>query len=316
MQQIDDAGLDFALLRVFRTLLETKHVTRAAEKLGLTQSATSHALGRLRRAFDDVLFVRGPKGMLPTDRALQLAPQVHDVLTRLEKLTTTTTFDPQKLVRRFVLGGGDFAEIAVLPRLLPLLRREAPGVDLAMRMSMANIDDDLASGALDMAIGVFPHPRETLVIKKLFDEGFVTLLRTGHPALDKTLTVRRWAALDHVLITPRGSDGGIVDEVLAQHGLRRRVVVQTATFSAAPMLVETTDCVTTMPERMAALLIANRNIVALPTPAPLPRFSVMLAFHERSRDDPAHAWLREQITRIAATSPFGAFPRSKQNKSE
>ncbi|HEY1098377.1 MAG TPA: LysR family transcriptional regulator [Myxococcota bacterium] len=300
-----DETLDIGLLRVFSTLLATRHVTRAAEKLGLTQSATSHALGRLRRAFDDELFVRGPKGMVPTDRALALAPQVQDVLARFAQLATTAVpFDPAKLVRRFVIGGGDFAEIALLPQLLPLLRRVAPGVDLTMRTTMAHIDDDLASGALDMGLGVYPTAPSTLVVKKLFDEGFVTLLRTGHPALERTLTVKRWAELDHVLITPRGSDGGIVDEVLARHGYTRRVVLQTATFSSAPLIVERTDCVTTMPARMAALLIANRNIVAVPTPAPLPRFSVMLAFHERSRGDPAHAWLREQIAQIAATSPF------------
>lgn len=300
MQHIDDAALDFALLRVFKMLLDTRHVTRAAERLGLTQSATSHALGRLRRVFDDELFVRGPRGMLPTERALALAPQVHDMLARLEQLTATTTFDPAKLVRRFIIGGGDFTEIAVLPRLLPLLRREAPGVDLTMR-SIADSDTDLANGTLDLALGVLSSSSPALVVKKLFDEGFVTLLRKGHPALSKTLTVRRWAALDHVLITPRGSDGGIVDEVLAEHGLRRRVVVQTVTFASAPLLVENSDCVTTMPARMAALLTVGREIVVMPTPVPLPRFSVTLAFHERSRGDPAHHWLRDRIADIAAT---------------
>ncbi len=300
MQQIDDAGLDFTLLRVFKILLETRHVTRAAQRLGLTQSATSHALGRLRRAFDDPLFVRGPDGMLPTERALALAPGVHDVLARLQQLATSAVlFDPATLTRRFVIGGGDFAEIAIVPQLLRVLRAQAPGVDIAMRMTTTTVDD-LANGTLDMAIGVFPGASPTLVMKKLLDEGFVTLLREGHPALAKTLTVRRWAALDHLFIAPGGSDGGIVDEVLAQHGLRRRVVVQTATFSSAPLIVENTDCVTTMPARMAALLIAGRALVVVPTPAPLPRFSVMLAFHERSRSDVAHAWLREQIGAITA----------------
>lgn len=296
MNSIDEQELGPGLLRTFVALAEERHVTRAAARLGMTQSATSHALGRLRRALKDPLFVRAPKGVVATERALGLLPEVKDVLLRLDALGRPRgPFDPRTLTRTFVLGGADFAEVVVLPPLERVLGRLAPDVQLVSRPFPSRLDEELESGRLDVAMGVFRQTGSRLVIKKLFEERFVCLLRRAHPALKRPLTVERWAALRHVFISPRGEGGGVVDDALAERGLSRRVAVRTSSFLSAPLLVAESDCVLTVPSRIAEAMKVGRPLVLVPPPVKLPPFTMALAFHERSRQDPAHAWLREQI---------------------
>lgn len=300
MSQVDDGTLDLALLRTFDALLTEKHVTRAAKRLRIGQSAASHALARLRRVFGDPLFVRGPRGVVPTDRALALGPEVAALLARIDALANKQgPFDPASLQRTFTLAGADFMEMLVLPPLVRRLVTEAPGVELASRPIAADPEAALEAGALDVAIGVFAKPSPRLVARKLFDETFVCMVRRGHPVLRAPLTVERFAALPHVLISPRGSGGGAVDDALARHRLRRRIVVRTATFLAAPLLVERTDCVVTLPARVASSMARGRPLVLVPPPLRVGGFSVSMLFHERSRADPAHAWLRARIAEVA-----------------
>jgi DNA-binding transcriptional LysR family regulator len=302
MSTVDEAGVDLALLRALDALIVERHVTRAAQRLRIGQSAMSHALGRLRRAFGDPLFVRGPRGVVPTARATSLGPEVRALLERADALVRKPgPFDPHALERTFALAGADFMEILLLPPLVRRLAKEAPGVTLASRPIVADPEQALESGALDAAIGVFRSPPSRLVMRKLFDETFVCLLRRGHPALANPLTIERFAALPHVLISPRGSGGGAVDDALGAHGLARRVAVRTATFLAAPLLVEQTDCIATVPARVAHRMARGRPIVVVPTPMPIDGFAVSLLFHERSRTEPAHAWLRDEIVRVSET---------------
>lgn len=310
MSTVDDVGLDLALLRALDALIVERHVTRAALRLRMTQSAMSHALGRLRRAFSDPLFVRGPRGVVPTARATALGPEVRALLDRVDALTRPPgPFDPRVLERTFTFAGADFMELLLLPPLVRRLAKGAPGVTLASRPIVADPEPGLESGALDAAVGVFATPSPRLVMRKLFDETFVCLLRRGHPALARALTIERFAALPHVLVSPRGSGGGAVDDALAAHGLVRRVTVRTATFLAAPLLVEQTDCIATVPSRVAHRMARGRPLVLVPTPLPVGGFAVSLLFHERSRSDPGHAWLREQIGEAAETL---ATPRKKR----
>jgi DNA-binding transcriptional LysR family regulator len=299
MNRIDDATPEVALLRAFDALLTERHVTRAALRLGMTQSATSHALGRLRRLFDDPLFVRGPRGVVPTERAEALGPEVRRVLEQLDQLTQARgPFDPAKLRRRFVLGGVDFAEMIFLPKLVPLLAAEAPGVDLVFRSVTILREEELERDGLDLVIGVFREAPSRLLITKLFEEQFVSLFRKGHPALRKPLTAARWSSLQHVMVSPRGEGGGIVDDMLAKRGLSRRIAARTATFLTAPLIVEASDCVTTLPRRVAQTMAVGRELVMRPPPIALPGFTVTLAFHERSRHDPAHIWLRKKLSAV------------------
>jgi DNA-binding transcriptional LysR family regulator len=302
MSENDGEGLDLTLLRTFDALLAEHHVTRAAQRLRITQSAASHGLARLRRAFGDPLFVRGPRGVVPTERAVALGPEVRALLARVEALTRSPgPFDPRALERTFTMAGADFMEILVLPPLVRRLAKEAPRVGLASRPIVADPEPGLESGALDAAIGVFRALSPRLVQRKLFDERFVCMLRRGHPALRKPLTLERFAALEHVLVSPRGSGGGAVDDALAERGLVRRIAVRTASFLAAPLVVESTDLVVTLPSRVAEVMARGRPLVLVPPPTKLEGFAVSLVFHERSKGDVAHAWLRERIADVAAS---------------
>ncbi|MFO0686386.1 MAG: LysR family transcriptional regulator [Sandaracinus sp.] len=300
MSNIDDVALDVPLLRLFDALLAEGHVTRAAQRLRLTQSAASHGLARLRRSLGDPLFVRGPRGVVPTDRARAIGPEVRRLLDGVEALARPAgPFDPKTLARTFVLGGADYMEILLLPELLRRIAREAPEVDLASRPIAADPEAGLESGTLDLAIGVFPKPAPRLVARKLFEERFVCMLRRGHPALKEPLTIERFAALPHVLISPRGSGGGVVDEALAAHRLKRRIAVRTSTFLAAPLIASQSDCVVTLPARIAAVMSRGRKVVLVPPPLRVPGFTVGMLFHERSRADLAHAWLRAHVAAAA-----------------
>lgn len=297
MSPIDGLSLD--LLRAFVALLDERHVTRAARRLGMTQSATSHALARLRAVLGDPLFVRGPRGVVATERAEALGPEVREILMRVEALgRASAPFDPARMERRFAIGGADYAEMMLMPKLVSLLGRDAPGVDVVFRPAAAQLEEALARGQLDLVIGVFTEAPPRLVTRKLFDEDFVCLFRRGHPALSRPLTARRWAALRHVLVSPSGEGSSAVDRALAARKLSRRVVVRTATFQTAPLLVESSDCVTTLPRRIAEVMAKGRRIELVPPPIALPRFAITLAFHERSRSDAGHAWLRERLTEI------------------
>jgi DNA-binding transcriptional LysR family regulator len=301
MNGIDDVSLDVSLLRTLVALLEERHVTRAAARLGLTQSATSHGLGRLRRALGDPLFVRAPRGIIPTDRALALGPRAIRLLEDIDALRAPAgPFDARSLKRTFVLGGADFSELVLLPKLARLLVREAPDVDLVFRPSFAAMADELERGSLDMVLGPASQAAPRLVKKKLFEEQFVCVFRRGHPALASPLTPERFAALRHVLVSPGGGPSGVVDDVLAARGLTRRIVVRTATFVTAPMVVAETDFVTTMPLRVARAMIRGRPLVLVPPPMKVPGFTMAIIFHERSKADPAHAWLRAKLTQIAS----------------
>ncbi len=300
MSTIDDTTLDLPLLRLFDALLVEGHVTRAAQRLRLTQSAASHGLARLRRLLGDPLFVRGPRGVVPTDRARVLGPEVRRLLEGVAAITRPAgPFDPGTLVRTFALGGADYMEILLLPQLLRQIAREAKEVDLASRPILADPEAGLESGNLDLAIGVFAKPAPRLVARKLFDERFVCMLRRGHPALRAPLTIERYAALPHLLISPRGTGGGVVDDALAAHRLKRRIAVRTSTFLAAPLIASQSDCVVTLPERIAAVMSRGRKVVLVPPPLRVPGFTVTMLFHERSRADPAHAWLRAHVARAA-----------------
>jgi DNA-binding transcriptional LysR family regulator len=308
MNDSDDVALDVSLLRTFVALLELRHVTRAAAQLGLTQSATSHGLKRLRIALRDPLFVRGPRGIVPTDRALALGPRAIRVLEDLDGLQRPPgPFDPRALRRTFVIGGADFSEIVMLPKLVRLLAREAPGVDVVFRPS--TLSEDLERGSLDVVLGLPEQAAPRLLKKKLLQEEFVCMLRRGHPALKEPLTPERFAALRHVLVAPSGGATGVVDDALRARGLSRRVAVRTATFVTAPLVVAESDCVTTMPLRIAQTMMRGRALVLVPPPVKLPGFSIALVFHERSKSDPAHAWLRTKLTDVARDVSSGAPAR-------
>ncbi len=310
MQDVNLAGVDLNLLVVLDALLDERHVTRAARRVGLSQPATSHALARLRALLDDPLLVRGPGGqMVPTPRAEALAPRLRDALHGVAAaLADEAPFDPATARRSFRIATGDYAEFVILPALMARLAREAPGIDVWV-VSGGDDHDAIAAGAVDVAIA----PRRAsaapagIYTQRLFDETFTCLVRRGHPAASQRLTLARYEALAHLMIAPRGTPGSLVDDALTAVGRRRRVALAVPHFMVAPYVVASTDLVVTLASRIARVIAAPLQLVALPPPLDLPGFTMSMWWHERRQHDPAHRWLRAAIA-DAVAAPTAAAP--------
>ncbi|HWB79269.1 MAG TPA: LysR substrate-binding domain-containing protein, partial [Nannocystaceae bacterium] len=216
-------------------------------------------------------------------------------------VTGPQPFEPATAKRRFLLGTPDYAELVMLPSLTRTIAQVAPGIDLWLRPIDDALPDALARGEVDAAISVVrpEYERPGLRSRALFDERFVCIVRKGHPVLAKRWTIERFAALDHALIAPVGKPGGAVDNALAERGLSRRVALLIPHFLVAPFIVAQTDLVLTLPERIALRFADQLGLAMLPPPLPVPGFSMMLLWHERTQNEPAHAWLREHVFAVA-----------------
>lgn len=288
---------DLNLLVVLRALLDTRSIKQAALRLSLSPSATSHALGRLRDLFDDELLVRAGKVMTPTAKALRLQPRLHEVLEGAELLfRSDSALDPGALRRTFSFGTNDFFELVVLPGWSARLAEAAPGVDLVSRSLREDIAEALRAGTVDLAMGVFGELPDDVRMAPLLESRFVCLVRGGHPALAKKLTARRFAELQHVLVSPRGRGPGVVDRLLAETGLQRRVARVVANFTAAPPLVANSDYILTVSEHIADRYADAMGLERLPPPIPIPGFVVSVAWHRRQDGDPELDWLRDTLT--------------------
>ena len=289
--------LDVELLRLFDALHRERHVTRAARVSGLSQPAMSRALGRMRAAFEDELFVRTPSGMIPTPRADELAPAVRRVLEGVDALARPVKFDPAKLVRDFTIAAVDMFDADLLPRLVRAL--EDTSVNVTLRPLAAESGDLLARGAIDLLIGVRATLPADAIAAHLFDEDFVCAVRRGHPRVSRKLTLATFVELPHLLVAPRGDPGGTVDAALAARGLRRRVAVRTHAFQSAPLIVARSDLVLTAPRRVLVPVAKAFDLRILPPPIELRSFGVFQAWHPRVQNDPVHAWFRGIVTAAA-----------------
>lgn len=288
------ASLDLNLLLVLDALLETRNVTLAATRLGLTQPAVSNALGRLRVALEDPLFIRASRGLVPTPRAESIRTPLRRAMQDLQgALADTEVFEPTTSHRRFKLATTDYAEMVLLPPLLGLLAQQAPLVDLEMLPIQAHPLDSLAGSDVDLALGVFTTDHPGLVLDPLFTEPFACAVRHGHPLAGR-LDLDNYCRLSHVLVAPRGNAGSTVDTALRALGRARRVAVRVPHFLMAPMVVAQSDMVVTLPRRVLEQF-ADRLHVTDP-PVDLPPIITRLAWHPRHRRDAGHRWLRTRIS--------------------
>jgi len=298
MHEIDLTRHDLNLLVVFEALLRERHVGRAAERLFLSQSATSHALGRLREMLRDPLFVRHPKGIEPTSRALALAGPIADVLAQLRAtLAHGAPFDPRELTRSFAIGATDYAVFVVLAPLLARLQARAPRLDLrVLPVDQASVAAAFDRATLDFAIGNFPDPPHRIEALPLFEERFVGVVRRGHPALKRgRIALETFASTPHALVSLGGDPHGRVDEALAPLGLKRRVAMTVAHFLALPFVIGTTDMIGVLAERAAVRLADTAGLTLFPLPLTMPNWSVHLLRSRQLRDTAEVAWFSELV---------------------
>ncbi len=293
------SSIDLNLLVVLRALLRERHVTRAARQVGLSQSATSHALARLRELCGDPLLVRHGRSLELTPRATRLMPGLERGLAELHGVVTREpAFDPKRARRLFSLGMADYAQALLLQPLLRSLRVAAPGIDLNL-LSFPNFPELLESGTIDLAVTVTGAIAPGLSQQALFDDGFVCMVRKGHPGLRGKLTLDRYLSLQHVVVAPAGTSGSVVDTELERRGLVRRVALRVSSFLVAPIVVAETDFISTTPERLARRMAKRFQLQLVPTPFPVPRFGLSLAWHPRCDHDPAQRWLRGFLSQIS-----------------
>jgi len=304
MHEAHDAlnGVDLNLVLALDALLAERHVTRAAARLGLTQSAASHALARLRDLIGDPLLVRGARGvMVPTPRAEALAPQIHRVLSDLAGALRGEAFDPATAKRTFRIGASDYVDLVLLPRLIERVSRLAPSVDIWIHSFVNHGDEELAAGQIDLAIGLPQGPARAAgsYEKVLFDESFTCIVRGGHALAGSRMTLARYCAASHLMVAPRSLPGSFVDTALAELGKTRRIALAVPHFLVVPYIVAGSDLVATLPNRVAGLFIETLGLATMPPPIQIPKFQLVAAWHERNHHDAPHRWLREQILAVA-----------------
>jgi len=304
MHELHLSSVDLNLLVALDALLEERNVTRAADRIGVTQSAMSHALARLRTLLDDPLLVRAAGGMVATPRAESLGPPIRHALEQVRTaLQSPSAFDPKTVKLRARVATSDYAELILLPRLVHRLEAAAPGIELRLLPHAADAAGPLIAGTTDLVIAPVRARDEVPLVfaKKLIDESFTCVVRRGHPLASQKLTLARFAAASHALISPRGKEGSFVDDALAKLGLSRRVAVAVPHFLVAPHIVAESDLVLTVASRVATLLAKPLGLVMLAPPRELELagFRMSLLWHERTHHDAAHRWLRDLFVSVA-----------------
>lgn len=299
----DIRNLDLNLLKAFDALLDERSVTRAAERLGLTQPAVSGMLVRLREGFDDPLFVRAPRGVVPTLRAVALGPAIKQILAETEALLQPVSFDPATAHFALHLAATDYALQAIVAPFIAALRQRAPRICVAVRpMEDALVLSQFERGDVDIAFMTPQTAPPDLHARGLFDEQYVCVLRADHPdAAAPTLSLDRFCALDHALVSYSGQPFfGVTDTALAQVGRRRRVALSVTSFLILLKVLRTTDLIAVAPKR---LLGDAEGLVFREPPVPIPGFTKLAAWHERTHRDLGHQWVRDLLFEVNAATP-------------
>lgn len=305
IEPVDIDSVDLNLLKAFDALYAERHVTRAGLRIGLSQSAMSGALTRLRDLLDDELFVRTPSGMQPTPRADDLAGPVVDALRLIRGALRADGFDPATADQAFTIAMSDYAAFVLLPPLLARLRVEAPHIDIRVRGIFGRDEalELLDSGEANLAIGFPVESSARILVRPLFRETFTCIARHGHAAFAVDASLKTFAAATHLLISPEGDRSGLVDRELAKLGFERRVSLSLPQFLVAPFVIARTDLVATLASRIARQFAEIGAGIALhQPPIDLPDWQITMMWHRRAEAHAANAWLRDIIADIATSA--------------
>jgi DNA-binding transcriptional LysR family regulator len=292
-------NIDLNLLIAFDALYDARNVTRAAERLALTQPTVSGMLARLRDLFGDPLFVRTQHGVLPTPRAEALCEPVKALLASAEALVTPGEFDPGSAEMTVSISANDYMQQALIVPFIERLRKQAPGIRLAiMPAAIAGLAEKLARGTVDLAISIPEFADPALPRRLLYTERYVCVARRDHPLKGKTLSLEAFCSFDHVMVSPTGGGfSGPTDEALAELGARRRVSVSLPSFHVMLETIRADDFLALVPERLLYGKMAGLELFE--SPVSVPDFDVIACWHRRVEADPAQRWIRELLDSVA-----------------
>ncbi len=295
--------MDLNLLPVVLTLLEEENVTRAAARLNLSVPATSRALERARRVFDDPLLVRSGRGVVMTPRAAQLRPELARTMAAIAEVTDRPgTLRPERIRRTFVVRANEAVIAAAGAGLVTLVRREAPHAEIRFELEAADDMAALRRGDVDLAIGSYSDATSDVRTSDLIDEHLVAVVRHGHPTVARgsRLSLKRFAALDHIDVSRKGRRKAAIDVLLSGSSLRRNVLAVVPSFAVALAMVTRSDATAIVPSRLASILLECDAIDGYRPPVELPTVTISQLWHASNTEDAPHAWLRSCVERAAA----------------
>ncbi|MGN6094712.1 MAG: LysR substrate-binding domain-containing protein [Bosea sp. (in: a-proteobacteria)] len=292
---------DLNLLPIFVVLMEERSVTRAAQRLGITQPALSNALTRLRAVMRDPLFIRERNGIQPTALALELAPAIAAALATVDDIVVgQQAFDPARAERLITIAPNSYVEFVLVPAIVARLREVAPGIRLRLTPYGSDVaETGVISGDTAMVLGRIVDAPDNLVVQHLMDDGLACVVRSDHPEISSTMSREQYESLKHVNMQPPGRLRAGLFQALERQGLKREVAVSVTHFLAIPELLAVTDYCSTLPKLICRHLASDPRLTIVPSPVDLGTFPVEMAWHVRYRNDPAHRWLRSLIAEVA-----------------
>lgn len=290
----DLRNIDLNLLKALDALLDERSVTRAAERLSLTQPAMSGMLTRLRESFNDPLFVRSQRGVVPTQRALELGGPVKQMLADIAVLLTPTEFDPATATMTISIAATDYALQAVAVPFVLELKRRAPHIRVALLpIEHQHLHTQLERGDIELVLLSPLNSPPDLHARRLYDEHYVCVMRADHPAAQAPLSLDEFCRLEHALFSYNGGCfSGVTDDALAKVGRKRQVMLSVKSFLVMTNIIRASDLIAVVPKRLVDNL---EGLVTQDTPLPVEGFALAAAWHPRTHKDPAHRWIRELL---------------------
>jgi DNA-binding transcriptional LysR family regulator len=305
--------LDLNLLRVFDAVMTEQNLTRAANRLAMTQPAVSNALKRLREALHDELLIRTAHGVKPTPRAEMLWPTVRRALSDLEEAVVPTNFDVSTAHVTFRMAMADATAALWLPILTRSIENDAPGLNVRMvPLTTREPRPMLLRGDIDLAIGFFPGvvaqltggPDSPIRHERLYSGHYVCVMRKDHPLAKSKLTIDEYCSANHLLVSFSGRARGLVDEALTQLNRKRRILLTVNQFFTAGRVVANSNLITVLPRHLIASTGMSGALIAKELPFTLPAVHIDMLWHERDARSPAHKWLREHLTAMTGDTTF------------
>lgn len=299
---IEPSSIDLNLLSVFQEVYRERQISAAARRLGLTQSAVSNALARLRRTFGDELFVRTAHGMQPTPLAQQMAEPIGAAMAQVAlALSQRSRFEPATSSRRFTLAMTDVGEVYFMPVLIERCRTAAPNVEIAsVRANGLTLKDDMETGRVDLAIGAFEDVSDALYHRALFRQRFVSMFRKDHPLAKDRVDLARFVAAPHLLVDAAQSPYDRINGLLEKAGVTAGARFRVPHFTAVPYIVSTSELVVTVPQKLAESAASPFGLKWIEPPLALPTLQTNVFWHRRFNHDPGNQWLRGLIADVFA----------------
>jgi DNA-binding transcriptional LysR family regulator len=299
---IEPSSIDLNLLAVFQEVYRARQISAAAKKLGLTQSAVSNALARLRRTFGDELFVRTTHGMQPTPFAEQVADPIQAALAQVAlALNQHSQFDPATSDRRFTIALTDVGEVHFMPVLLRHCMAAAPRVGLrSVRAGSLDLREEMETGRVDLAVGAFDDAPEAWYQRQLFRQRFVAMFRNDHPLATAPVDLARFVAARHVLVDSSESPYDRINQLLEKAGIGAEPRLRVPHFTAVPYIVSAGELVVTVPQKLAEQAAAPFGLAWTEPPLSLPTLQTNVFWHRRFNQDPGNQWLRALVASVFA----------------